>query len=517
MKKLALFSLFLPLFSHATPAENVLDYASTKDIRDINPHLYSGEMAAQNMVFEGLVKNTEQGIEPWLAESWTVSADGKTYTFKLRQGVKFSDGEPFNAQAAKLNVEAVLANYSRHAWLELVKQLEKVTAIDDYTLELTLKNPYYPTLIELGLTRPFRFISPKAFQNGGTKAGVNGYIGTGAWVLAEHKKNEYAKFERNPHYWGEKPPLAGVKWKVIPDRQTMLLALQKGDVQLIFGADGDMLDMESFQAVSASQQFANQVSEPVASRTLVLNSARPITGDVLVRQALSHAVDKQGIADGIFNGSETVADRLMAKTVPYSDVAVATYDYNLTKANQLLDEAGWLYAKGQKVREKAGKPLAILLSYNINNAAEKEIAELLQADFKKIGVDLQILGEEKQAFLDRQKSGDFDIQYSLSWGKPYDPASFVSSFRIPAHADYQGQKGLPNKAEIDQMISRLLITPSETERQQLYANLYRTLAEQAVYIPLTYSRTKAIFAQSLKNVGFNQSQYEIPFERMWFE
>ena len=129
---------------------------------------------------------------------------------------------------------------------------------------------------------------------------------------------------------------------------------------------------------------------------------------------------------------------------------------------------------------------------------------------------LDILGEEKQAFLDRQKSGDFDLQYSLSWGTPYDPASFVSSFRIPAHADYQGQKGLANKPQIDDAIGRLLLTPNEKERQSLYAWLFTTLADEGVYIPLTYSRTKAIFSPKIKGVTFNPSQYEIPFEKMHF-
>ncbi|WP_150539092.1 nickel ABC transporter substrate-binding protein [Actinobacillus vicugnae] len=510
-------ALCLPFSGYANQANNTLDYASTKDIRDINPHLYSGEMAAQNMLFEPLVLNTDQGIKPWLAESWQISPDGKTYTFTLRKNVKFSDGEPFNAQAVKLNIEAVLDNYQRHAWLELVKEIEKVTALDEYTVELKLKNAYYPTLIELGITRPFRFISPKAFIDGKTKNGVSSYAGTGAWLLTQHRKNEFARFERNPNYWGEQPKLSAVVWQVIPDRQTMLLALQKGDIQLIFGADGDMLDMESFQALAASQNFTHLLSKPIASRTLVLNSSRAITKELKVRQALSYAVDKTAIAEGIFNGSELVAETLMAKDVPYSNVAVPTYPYNLQKAQQLLDEAGWLQPKAGDVRYKNGKPLTLLLSYNINNAAEKEIAELLQADFKKIGVELQILGEEKQAFLDRQKSGEFDIQYSLSWGKPYDPASFVSSFRIPAHADYQGQKGLANKAEIDRMISELLITPNETTRQSLYQKLYVTLAEQAVYIPLTYSRTKALFNTQLQGVSFNQSQYEIPFERMTFQ
>ena len=511
--------MFIFAFSSVVQADaknNELDYASTKDIRDINPHLYSGEMAAQNMVFESLVVNTDDGVKPFLAKSWDISPDGKTYKFHLRHDVKFTDGEPFNAHAVKLNIDAIIENFSRHAWLELVRQIDNVHVIDDYTVELKLKNPYYPTLTELGLTRPFRFISPKSFIHGKTLNGVSSYAGTGPWVLTEHKKNQYARFDVNPNYWGEKPALNSVVWKVIPDRQTLLLSLQKGDIQLIFGADGDMFDMDSFEALQTSGKLKTLMSAPVASRAIVLNSSRPITSDKKVRQALEYAVDKEGIASGIFDNSETVADTLMARTVPYSDIDLPVYSFDQDKARKLLDESGWVLVNGSGIREKEGKQLELILSYNVNNAAEKDIAELIQDDFKKIGVKLTILGEEKQAFLDRQKNGNFDLQYSLSWGTPYDPASFVSSFRIPAHADYQGQKGLKNKAEIDDIINELLITPDNERRQKLYTQLFTILADEAVYIPLTYSRTKAIYSSDLEHVGFNPSQYEIPFEKMSF-
>lgn len=264
------------------------------------------------MVFEPLVVNTAQGVQPWLAQCWDISPDGKQYTFHLRQDVTFSDGEKFNAQAVKQNFDAILANYSRHAWLELVQQIEKTEVVDDYTFALHLKNPYYPTLVELGLTRPFRFISPRNFINGQTKDGVSAYTGTGPWLLVKQVKNQYARFNANPHYWGTPPKLKSVMWKVIPDRQSMLMALEKGNVQLIFGTDGDMLDSDSFVALQAEGKFHTAISEPVASRALVLNSSRAITADRQVRLALQYAVDKQAIAEGIMSGSESVADTLLA-------------------------------------------------------------------------------------------------------------------------------------------------------------------------------------------------------------
>ena len=493
-----------------------LVYASTKDIRNINPHLYSGEMAAQNMVFESLVVNTEEGVKPWLAERWDISADGREYTFYLRKDVKFTDGAPFNAEAVKLNIDAVLANAGRHAWLDMVNQIDHGEVMNEFTYKLVLKQPYYPLLEELGLTRPFRFISPRCFINGGTKDGISGYAGTGPWILSEHKEKQYAVFTVNQDYWGEKPKLQSVRWKVMPDHQTILLALKKGEIDLLFGSDGDMIDLDSFNALQKEGKYQAISSPPVASRAILLNSSRPVTSNLKVREAFQYVVNKQAIASGILNGSESVADTLLSPTVPYSNVNLPVRAYDPEKAGQLLDSAGWIMG-ADGYRYKDGERCEITIYYNSNNAQERTISEYLQSDMKAVGVSLKIVGEEKQAFLDRQKTGDFDLQYSLSWGTPYDPQSYVSSWRIPAHGDFQAQKGLARKAWLDQSIGKVLIEPDQNKRQQLYRDILTYIHDECIYLPLTYSRTKAVHIPALKGVTFKPSQYEIAFEKMYFE
>ncbi|WP_249436163.1 nickel ABC transporter substrate-binding protein [Paenibacillus sp. Marseille-Q4541] len=491
-------------------------YASTKDIRDINPHLYSGEMSAQNMVFESLVINTDEGVKPALAENWEISEDGLEYTFHLRKDVTFTDGEPFNAEAVKLNMDAVLDNKERHAWLDMVNEIKENVVVDEYTYKLVLKHPYYPALTELGLTRPFRFISPKSFIGGKTKDGVSSYAGTGPYILSEHKEGQYAVFTANQNYWGAKPKVNSIKWKVMPDPQTILLALQKGEVDLIFGADGDMIDIDSFKALEEQGEYETEISKPIASRAILLNSNKPITGDEKVREAFQYAIDKDSIADEILNGSESVADTLLSPTVPYSDVNLAVRKYDPDQANKLLDEAGWTIGKAD-YRYKDGKKLELSIYYNSDNAQEKTISEFIQNDLKNIGVDLKIIGEEKQAFLDRQKSGEFDLMYSLSWGTPYDPQSYLSSWRIPAHGDYQAQIGLDKKEWLDDTITAVMIESNEEKRKEMYTEILTYIHDEGVYIPLTYSRTKAVHVPELKGVTFNVSQYEIPFEKMYFE
>ncbi|MBO0997515.1 nickel ABC transporter, nickel/metallophore periplasmic binding protein [Bacillus sp. SD075] len=492
-----------------------LVFASTKDIRDINPHLYTGEMPAQNMVFESLVINTDGGIKPALAESWDISENGLIYTFHLKEGVTFTDGEPFNAEAVKKNIDAVLKNIEKNSWLNLVAEIKETKAIDEHTFQLTLKNAYYPTLEELGLTRPFRFISPKSFIDGTTANGVNGYAGTGPYVLKEHKENQYAIFTENEDYWGDKPKIKSIKWKVMPDHQTILLALEKGEIDLLFGSDGDMIDSDSFKILTEQGKYKTVVSHPVGSRAIVLNSKKPIVNDPKVREAFQKAINKQVIADGILNGAEHVADTLLSPTVPYADVDLKAQKYSKDKANKLLTEAGWEIGK-DGYRYKDGKMLEVTIYYNSDNAQERTISQSMQNDLKQVGVSLKIVGEEKQAYFDRQKTGDFDLMYSLSWGLPYDPQTYVSSWRVPSHADYQAQLGLKKKKWLDHTISDIMIEQKEDNRKKMYKEILTYIHDENVYIPLTYSVTKAVHAKGLKGVGFNVSQYEIPFEKMHF-
>ena len=502
----------------ATQPRDELRYASMKDIRNINPHLYLGEMAAQAMVFEPLVISTKEGIRPWLAESWTISEDGRTYTFQLRKGVTYSDGTPFDAQSVKLNIEAVLANKIRHAWLDFTNEIESVDAPDTHTFVLHLKHAYYPTLIELSVTRPFRFISPKCMQNGQTKDGVSCLIGTGPWQVAEHKPNQYAVFKQNPSYWGTKPKLRSIRWSVMPDAQTMLMALEKGEIDLIFGADGDQITSDAFHKLMQEGKYVAASSDPVASRAVLLNSNienAPVTGQIEVREAIQRAVNRQAIVQGVLNNMETAAETLFAKNVPGCNIDLPIRPYDPDEAVRILEAAGW--SKGADgIFTKNGLRCEVTFWFNANNAQEKTIAEAMQSDLRRVGIAMNIRGEEKQAFLDRQRTGKFDLQYSLSWGAPYDPQSYFSSWRIPAHGDYQAQTGLPDKAELDREITDLMTQPSPEKRQSMTEDIVKRIHAAAVYVPISYSRTKAVYRSDLKGVDFAVSQYEIPFEAMHF-
>lgn len=498
----------------SSEAKEELVFVNYRDIRDLNPHLYAGEMYAQEMLYETLVNITADGYEGCLAESWDISDDGKTYTFHIRDGVKFSDGEVCDANAIKANFDAIIENKDRHTWLEMMNLLVGVSAPDDKTFVIELSEPYYPLLTELGVTRPFAMISPKAMKDGSTKDGVNAYIGTGPYVLTDFVTDEYAVFEANENYWGEQPKIKKITVKVIPDNQTRILALEKGEIDMIFGKN--MIDADAINQYTGNDKFTVSLSDPTSTRQIVLNTTRDVLADKEVRQALQHATNKQTISEGIFYGLEQPADTLFAKTVPYCDIDLEPYAYDVELAQSMLDEAGWVVGS-DKIREKDGQKLNIDLLYNSNSVTEKAIAEYLQSEYQKIGIALNIHGEEEQSYRDNMKAGNFDMVFNICWGTPYDPQSSLAAMRAPVYGDYAAQLGLEDKADIDQAITDVLVSTDETKRQELYTFVLTRLHEDAVYIPLTYECNKAIYRSDLQGFHFTQTQYEVPFADFYFE
>ncbi len=491
-----------------------LIFVNYRDIRDLNPHLYAGEMYAQSIIYDTLVSVTDDGYEGCLAESWDISDDGCTYTFHIRPNVLFSDGEKCDANAILANFNAILENRERHTWLEMMNLLVSVSAPDENTFVIEMSEPYYPMLTELACIRPFAMISPKCMINGSTKDGVNGHIGTGPYVLTDFVTDEYAVFERNDNYWGEAPAISKITVKVIPDNQTRIMALESGEIDLIFGKN--MLDADAISKYLDSDKFKVGLSDPTSTRHIVMNTTHEILSDPAVRKALQHATNRQAISDGIFYGLEQPADTLYAATVPYCNVGLKPYEYSAETAAQILDDAGWVMGT-DKIRTKDGKPLELDLLYNSDSVTEKTIAEYLQSEYLKLGIAMNIHGEEEQSYRDNMKAGNFDMVFNICWGMPYDPQSSLAAMRAPVYGDYAAQQGLADKAEIDEAITKILTSTDETERQELYKSVLTNLHEDAMYLPLTYECNKALYTSALHGVHFGTDQYDVPFADMYFE
>lgn len=497
--------------------EGTLTLAYNVDpVGDLNVHAYlPNQFVTCDMVYEGLVQYGLDGkIVPQLAESWDISPDGKTYTFHLRKDVKYSNGEEFTADNVVNNFNTIFSdkNKESHNWFELTNQLASYEAPDKYTFVLHLKQPYSATLYDLAMIRPIRFMADAAFpDNKDTATGIKEPIGTGPWMLKEHKQGEYAVFVPNPHYWGKKPAAKEVVIKVIPDAETLAMQFESGDIDMIYG--NSLISLDRFKAYQKDDKYVTDVSNPLSTRLMVLNTTSPVLKDARVRKALSYAVDKQAISAHIFGGIEKPANTLFAPNVPNTDVQVTPYDFSIDKAGKLLDEAGWkLNANGK--REKAGKELVINFPYIGSNFADKSIAEYIQGEWAKLGVTVNINAMEEKAFWEDAHKANWDIILEFTWGPPWDPHAFLAAMTNDAEGggpSYMAQRGLSMQPQLISTIKSLLVEPDASKMKSEYKYVLTTLNDEAVYIPITYQAIEMVYRKGeLSGVEFMPEENRLP-------
>jgi nickel transport system substrate-binding protein len=505
---------FMPAAYAESANKDTLVVAWPTNVGPLNPHMYNpNQMFAQVMVYDALVRYNGKDVEPALAERWSISPDGKTYTFALRKNVTFSDGTPFNAAAVAMNFDAVMANAGRHGWIALVSMIDSWETPDQDTFVLHLKNPYSVTLLELSLPRPFRMLSPSGFAEGqiNTSKGIKKAIGTGPWVLSETKLGEYDLFVRNEHYWGKKPSFSTLKVLVLPDANSRVVALETDQVDLLIGEGS--FTVENFVRLAGDSRYQAVKSEPRSTNMVALNSARHATKDLSVRLAIMHAVNKEALIKYILLNQEQIAHQLYNPTLKYCDVGLAPFEYNVTKANQLLDADGWI--KDGLYRKKDGLTLELDFHYIGTNPKHKALAEAIQADLMKVGIKLNLRAEENTIFYSLQANGNFDLIFNKTWGPPFEPGSFTASMRKPSHADFQAQSGLKEKPAIDKAISQLIIATDEGQIADQYRYILSTLHNEAIYLPFSYELDLALFKKErIKHFRFGDMSTEFMFHEL---
>jgi len=380
-------------------------------------------------------------------------------------------------------------------------------------VKLLLDEAYYPVLNELAFVRPFRFLGDEGFPAGDdTAKAIKSPIGTGPWVLKTYKKDEYAIFERNDYYWGEKPPVKEIKINVIPDAESIALAFENNELDMIYGRG--VISLDNYEYLKA-QGYHTEISEPMSTRALLFNTQSGPLKERSVRQAFQYAINKKQMVDSITNGTEMVADKIFWNNIPYADFDLETISYDVEKAKKLLDEAGWKLPKDSTIREKNGQKLQLELMYIATDAVQKPMAELMQGELAKVGIELTLQGADVMVGLEKLMNDETDINFWRTNGPPTDPHSFMNESSTPnANAVYEAKLGLKDHKILDKKMQQILTTTNEKQRATLYKDVLTELNKEALFFPLSYETNLVITQPTMKNFKPSSSEYDLPYQQM---
>jgi peptide/nickel transport system substrate-binding protein len=327
-----------------------------------------------DLIFDNLFILAPDGkLEPHLVTQYEVSKDGLTYTIHLRKGVKFSDGTPLNAKALKLTFDRALDPKMRVPWrAAYISMINKVTAVDEYVLQLGLKYPYAPFAksLTLNVTNP---ISPAAIEKYGEDVRKNP-VGAGPYMLKEWAKGDRIVLVRNDNYWGPKPTVKKINFMIIPETATREAMLRAGQIDICYKPLPS-----NVAALKANPKIT--VDMPLCKMTIFIgmNCQKGVTKDKLVRQAFNYAVDKKAIVEKVlFNTAQPMDAPLSPVLFGYSPMA-KKYDYNPEKAKELLRKANFPFDQVVHMRTPTGRYLF-----------DKQVAETIQAYLQAIGVKLEL-------------------------------------------------------------------------------------------------------------------------------
>ncbi len=317
-------------------------------------------------------QDPEGNLHPRLATKYEISEDGLTWTIHLRQGVKFSDGTDLNADAVKLTWDRMMDPKLRVPLRFTIGMVQECAKIDDYTIALKLKYPFAPLapIHSMSLLSP---ISPAAIAKYGEDVRQNP-VGAGPYVLQEWVKGDRIVMVRNENYWGEKPSVAKIVWKVVPEDATREAMLRAGQIQICYKPLPS-----NVASLIADPNIT--VEMPLDTRTIFmgLNCQKGVTTDKNVRLAFNYAVDKKAIVKKILFGTAEPMDGPVSPKVFGHFTMEHQYDYNPEKAKQLLKEANFDFSKTVQMRTPSGRYLF-----------DKQVSEAVQAYLQAVGVKVEL-------------------------------------------------------------------------------------------------------------------------------
>lgn len=469
--------------NQAVAEKNVLKIGTGVDVVSLDPHKYktTPDLVVDNLIFENLVAYDHNlNVVPVLATSWE-RIDDLRWKFKLRKGAKFHDGTPFNAQAAKINLDRVRV---APRGMNYFGMIESVGIEDDYTILIKTKERFAPFLRNLCI--PIGgMISPKAIETHGEDI-AHHPVGTGHFKFKEWRPKERLVLERNDVYWGEKAKLEKVIFVPIPEEGTRAMAFESGEIDVI--SDALPHRIPKYKA----DPKINVITGPATRNVWIgFNVGDKMLSNVKLRQAIAHGINRDKIVEYVLEGLAINAQAFIPEIVMKSKKKF-NFDYDPKKAKDLLNEAGYPTGVEMSIWTPEGRYLK-----------DRQIAEAVQAQLSQIGIKVNVRVMEWAALMDAFHRHEHQLGiFGWGWATGDPEASLRACFHSKSTWNWSDYK----RPKIDTLLDEAVSTLDTEKRWALYEELQQLLIDEAVAVPIYHKLN--IFAASKKVKNF----YPTPLE-----
>jgi peptide/nickel transport system substrate-binding protein len=422
-------------------------------------------------VYDTLLRTSKDGIglEPGLATKWEPSADGLTWTFTLRDGLKFSDGSPMKASDVKASLDMARGGV-KSAWKDNYKSIKEIAASDDKTVKITLSQPYAPLLSVLAMfsggilpADMAKATDAKDYDNAlawKTK-------GTGPYYSESWKKGDPIILKRNPNYWKGTPAVSEVRIEYIPDDNTRVLKLQGGETDLV-----DFVPFSQIAALSGQPGVKAQSFTIQQTAFVILNTAKPPLNDVKVRQALNYATDKDAILKNVYFGQA----KFMNSPIPQGtdwDKSLPGYPYDLEKAKTLMAQSSGAAGFKMDMQVRAG---------NTNFA---NTAVILKEAWAKIGVTVDIQTLDTAVVRTNYQAGNF-MSTPAAWTNDMNDPTEIVNYAMRGGASPFAYWTRYNNPDLNDKITKADLEQDPTKRAALYSEIQKIYLDAAPLAFIAY-------------------------------
>ena len=479
--------------------------------------MLAGDTASHDvagLIFNGLVKyDTDLSVTGDLAESWDISPDGLVITFHLKKGVKWTDGVEFTADDVMFGYKTIIDEKTATPYKGDYLQVKKAEVLDRYTFRVAYDKPFAPALTTWGSL----VVLPKHLLEGKdiTKSKfARNPVGMGPYKLKKWAAGQEVVLESNRDYFEGRPFIDRYIYRIIPDPATRFIELRAG------GLDSMSLTPIQYKKQTDNEFFRKNFRKfryPVPSYTYMgFNLRHPWFKDKRVRQAIAHGIDKEEIVDVVLFGLGRPATGPYVPNTWYYNPDVRQYEYDISKAQKLLKEAGWSDTDNNGILDKDGKPFEFTILTNMGNSLRKNTATIIQWRLRKIGINVRIRVLEWSAFInefiDKRR---FEVVI-LGWSLGFEPDQYDIW-----HSSKTGEKEFNfvsySNPEVDELLEKGRSTFDVEKRKKAYYRIQEILADELPYIflyvpdatPIVHSRFKGIRPTTI-GIGYNLHEWYVP-------